>query len=492
MIDPEVSMAIRALKKNDKSQRSIAFELGVDRNTVAKYLKCGGLPKYNRTAPYPSKLDPYKAYIQERLDLYQKISAEKLHREIKTQGFPGSYRIVAEYVHKVRSQPDPEAFLRYETKPGEYAQVDWGELGTINHYGKKMKLFLFSMVLGWSRVQYIEFTVSSDLQTLQRCHLHAFQYFGGVPEKILYDNMKTVALFHIGKVVKFNEGFLAFANHFGFIPKVCAVNAPYQKGKVERSIGYVETSFFTGEEFNSLEEVNEKARLWLDTICNTRIHGTTGEIPFERLKEERGYLMALPDTEYRICNVEYRKVHKDCYFSYNANYYSVPHKYVKKQVTVEVYAREIKVYYDNEHIATHTICPYKGKYIKDDAHFEGLLTRRRNRINKYEDIFSGFGDSGKVFLRNLIKSGTGNPYPHLSRIAQLMDTTPPEIMKFALDRAIKYKAYDYRIIKNIIDKFPKENSIRGIYDIRERTSGKHFKKTGVSTCGKVQFYTGGF
>jgi len=475
MIDPEVSMAIRALKRKNRSQRSMAFELGVDRNTVAKYIKCGVLPKYNRTAPYPSKLDPYKSYMQERLDHYPKITARKLHREIQTQGFDGSYRIVAEYVHKVRPQPDPEAFLRYETKPGEYAQVDWGEFGTIDYYGKKMKLYCFSMVLCWSRAQYIEFTVSSALQTLQRCHLHAFEYFGGVSEKVLYDNMKTVALFHIGDVVKFNEGFLDFANHFGFVPKVCDVNAPYQKGKVERSIGYVETSFFIGEEFKSLEDVNLKARCWMDTICNTRIHGTTREVPFKRLKEERASLMALPDTQYRICKVEYRKVHKDCYFSYKSNYYSVPHKYIKKQVTVEVYAREIKVYYDNEHIATHAICPYKGKYIKDDAHFAGLLRRRRNRINKYEDIFSGFGDSGKIFLRSLIKSGTGNPYSHLSRIAQLMDSTPPEVMKFALDRAIKYKAYDYRTIKNIIDKFPKEDP------------GELNVKVNLVLCSKCQY-----
>lgn len=455
MIDPEVSMAIKALKRNC-SQRRIAFELCISRNTVAKYVKSGGLPEYNRTAPYPSILDPYKVYIQERLDLYEKITAEKLHRKIKSQGFPGSYRIVAEYIRKVRPQPDPDAFLRYETKRGEYAQVDWGEFGTINHYGKKMKLYCFSMVLGWSRAQYIEFTVSCDLQALQRCHLHAFQYFGGVPEKILYDNMKTVALFHIGDVVKFNGGFLDFANHFGYIPKVCDVNAPNQKGKVERSIGFVRTSFFTGEEFRDLLDTNTQSRVWLDTVCNTRVHKTTGEVPFERLKKEREHLMPLPDTEYRICKVEYRKVHKDCYFSYKANYYSVPHKYVKRQVTVEVYATEIKVYYDNDHIATHAICPYKGKYIKDDAHFQGLLRRPRNRINKYEDIFSGFGDSGKMFLRNLIKSGTGNPFHHLSGVSRLMDNTPPEVMKFALDRAIKYKAYDYRTIKNIIEQFPKE------------------------------------
>lgn len=458
MIKSEVAMTIRGLKKlKGWSQREIARELGIDRGTVAKYVKSGELPKYKRKAPYPSILDPYKGYILDRLGNYEKITAEKLHREIKKQGFSGSYRIVAEYVKKVRPEVIPEAFLRYETKPGKYIQMDWGEFGTINHYGKERKVYCFSMVLGYSRAQYIEFTVSCDLYTLLRCHVHAFEYFGGVSEMTLYDNMKTVALFHIGETVKFNKGLLDFANHFGFIPKVCDVRTPNQKGKVEKSISFVRTSFFCGEEFRDLSDLNKKARIWLDTVCNTRTHGTTGEVPFKRLKEERKALISLPETDYRICDVVFRKVHKDCYFSYKANYYSVPHKYVKRQVTVEVYARELKVYCDNIHIATHPLCPYKNRYIRNETHFDGLLRRRRNRINKYVDIFSGFGKCGKEFLRNLLKSGTGNPYTHLSKIAQLMDKTPPEIMKFALEKANKYKAYDSNTIKNIIDKFPKED-----------------------------------
>ncbi|MDI6841157.1 MAG: IS21 family transposase [bacterium] len=435
------------------SKRQIARELGIDRKTVRRYLKKDGMPNYHRRAKYPSILDSYDEYIRGRLKNYPKITAEKIYRELAGKGFKGSYRIVAYWVSKLREK-EPHAFLRYETKPGEYAQVDWGDFGYIDYYGKKKKLYCFSIVLCWSISQYIEFTVSQDLQTLERCHLHAFEYFGGVPEKILYDNMKTVALFHIDDKVKFNLAFIDFAGHFGFLPKVCDVDAPHQKGKVEKSIGYIRTSFFIGEEFRDLNELNEKARRWMDNICNTRVHGTTHEIPFERLKEERKSLRPLPDRDYRICKVEYRNVGKDCYFPFENNQYSVPHKYAGKRVTVEVYEQEIKVYYETELIATHRICPLRGRRIKDESHFESLPYKRRNGVKKYEDLFAGYGEAGKEFVRGVISSSLSNPYYHLSQIAKLCEFYSGEAIRFALERANRYRAYEAKTFKNILSQYP--------------------------------------
>jgi len=135
------------------------------------------------------------------------------------------------------------------------------------------------MTLGYSRAQYIEFTVDMTIATLMRCHLKGFRYLGGLPDEALYDNMKTVVTEHIGDHVRLNERFLDFASHYGFSPRATRVCYPEGKGKVERSIGYVWSSFYTGRSIESLVQLNNDRLTWLDSVCNVRIHGTTGARP---------------------------------------------------------------------------------------------------------------------------------------------------------------------------------------------------------------------
>lgn len=155
----------------------------------------------------PSILDPYKAYIQNRLSKYN-LTASRLLRETKEQGYKGSYTILKDYVREIRPPKAKEAFVRFETPPGEQAQADWAEFGTIpleleGGKGGLAKLYCFSMVLGYSRCMYIEFTVSEDLFHLCEAHIRAFEYFGGVPKTILYDNMKPVVISRRKEVRRF-------------------------------------------------------------------------------------------------------------------------------------------------------------------------------------------------------------------------------------------------------------------------------------------------
>ncbi len=182
-------------------------------------------------------------------------------------------------------QKTPEAYQRYETGPGLQARVDWGECSEpIIHFGVKRKVYVFSMTLGYSRTQYIDFALDMTASTLMRCHLNAFRYFGGVPFTIIYDNMKTVVIEHIEDKVRFNERFLDFAHHYSFEPQAVPVCYPEGKGKVERSIGYIWSSFYTGRSFEGLVDLNNQGRRWLNEVCNIRIHGTTGERPIDRLR----------------------------------------------------------------------------------------------------------------------------------------------------------------------------------------------------------------
>ena len=171
----------------------IARQTGFDRKTVRKYLRLKTLPEPQKRPGRKSKLDPYKPYIQEKLK-EGPYTAARLYREIKEMGFDGGKTIVKDFVQKVRPEQGIPAVLRYETKPGVQAQVDWGELGTVEVDGKVKKLFCFNMILGYSRMRYVEFTLNIDTPTLIQCHLNAFEYFGGFTQEILYDNMKQVVI----------------------------------------------------------------------------------------------------------------------------------------------------------------------------------------------------------------------------------------------------------------------------------------------------------
>lgn len=284
MIKIEEWVMIKHLHKEGVPIARIAKELGIDRKTVAKTIDDDQLPKYERQSK-GSILDPYKDYVKQRIDKYD-LTATRVLREIKGHGYPGSYTILRDYIKQLKGDKPKPVFVRFETLPGEQAQSDWSDFGYLDVDGKRTKLWCFSMVLGYSRMLYIEFTHSQNLVCLAQAHINAFRYFGGITDSILYDNMKTIVLSREGDKIQWNPQFMDFANYYGFVPRLCLPGRKETKGKVERPYSYIRSSFFCGCEFISLTDVNEKSKNWLDNIANTRIHATTGVSPFDRLKEE--------------------------------------------------------------------------------------------------------------------------------------------------------------------------------------------------------------
>ena len=293
MLILEQTVEIKILHKQGKSIRQIAKETGHSRNTVKKYLLNDEHPKYKIRAKMPSKLDDYKNYVEERINSARPyvIPVTVLLREIQKKGYQGKITILRDFVRELRT-PEPEKVLRYETEPGEQMQVDWWEV----RKGKN-PLYGFVATLGFSRKTFIEFTNSMDEMTLLRCHKNAFDYFGGVPEKILYDNMKTVVI-QRNKYGKGEHGyqktFLDFAKHYGFIPKLCRPKRPQTKGKVERVIQYIQNSFYfplitLGPEM-SIEDLNYEARTWLKQVADKRTIRELGFTVEKRYLEEVMFL----------------------------------------------------------------------------------------------------------------------------------------------------------------------------------------------------------
>jgi transposase len=373
MLKTEEWLLIRDLYSQGYNISDISKQTGFDRKTVRKYLRLKTLPEPQKRSGRKSKLDPFKPYILEKLE-EGPYTASRLYREIKEMGFDGGKTIVKDFVQKVRPEKGIPAVLRYETKPGVQAQVDWAEMGTVEVDGKVKKLFFFNMILGYSRMRYVEFTLSIDTPTLIQCHLNAFAYFGGFTQEILYDNMKQVVIKRALKSSdsEWNSLFEDFFKFFGFIPRLCRPYRPQTKGKIENTVGYVKRDFFLGRQFTSLEDLNGQVNRWLERV-NSTVHGTTYQIPLERFKEEN--LSSMEQVPpYKIVLKETRKVSKDCYISFLGNKYSVPYLFAGRITELRIFEGKLEIYVDYEKICEHEILSGNCGVSRKKEHFQGLLS----------------------------------------------------------------------------------------------------------------------
>ena len=207
-----------------------------------------------------------------------------MFERLQTMGYTGGITIIKDYVKPRRPARNAPAVERYETEPGKQAQMDWGITCYIDESGIIHKTPVFVMILGNSRRKYVEFTKRCDIYSLLRCMANAFEYYGGVPEIVLTDRMKTVIIgSEAGKPI-WNSRFEDFASEMGFVPKVCRVRKPQTKGKVERLVNYVKDNFLPGRKFKDLYDLNSQALMWCRKV-DSKVHGTTGEIPLEALSK---------------------------------------------------------------------------------------------------------------------------------------------------------------------------------------------------------------
>jgi len=348
-------------------------ETGISRNTIKKYLKEGEKLHKSLGKVKGSKLDSYKSRIAElmAMGIY---NATVIYERIVDMGYQGRISILRDYIHPLRppaAKVSP-AIRRYETKPGQQAQMDWGILKYRDRRGNIKKVACFVMVLGYSRMRYVEFSRRCDEASLLRCMVNAFEYFGGIPEVILTDRMKTVivAVDH-GKPV-WQEIFKRFASEMGFVPKVCRVRRPQTKGKVERLVHFVRDNFMAGCQFIDFGDLQKQAVAWCDKV-NAGIHGTTGERPIDSLKNET-LKPLLPESILHPYQWENRKVARDCFISYNGTRYGVPWRYCGQVVQVRQQGDQLKIESENRQIIQlHPVCHQARKHIWAKGQYDGLV-----------------------------------------------------------------------------------------------------------------------
>ncbi|MFK7892716.1 MAG: IS21 family transposase [Granulosicoccus sp.] len=369
---------IHQLKDEGHSVSEIARRLNMDRKTVRRYLARGlEPPAYTSRPAIGSCLEPFKPYLKQQLESHPGLSATRLLREIKAMGFPGSYTLLTDYLRSIRPAQPKHFEHRFETAPGQQAQVDFARFATRFRSEPEVEriVWLFSMVLGHSRYLYGQFAWRQTLDTVVRCHIAAFNEFGGGPHQCLYDRMRTAVLGEPepGQVI-YHPTLISLGSHYGFMPRACKPYRAKTKGKVERPFVYVRQDFFLGKRFDDINDLNEQFTHWRQTIANARVHGTTQRIVSDAFAEEQSALIGLPVSHFNDVLSMERRITRDGMVSVDGNLYSVPDGTQSRQVQVERTATELRILDGQELLAVHELL--LGKHQRQVSN--GHRTRARS------------------------------------------------------------------------------------------------------------------
>ncbi len=447
MIDKRMVFEIHRLKSMGFSIRQIARTLNLDRGTVSKYWKAPDITCKLRPGR-PSKLDQFKGMIKDAVEQYPKVQAPVILRMIQDKGFNGEITIVRDYLRHLRGHRNRQAFIRFESRPGQQMQIDWGHFGSLPYGDSSRKLYALAVIESCSRMLHVSFTHSQKQATLHQCLADAFQYFGGTPKELVVDNMLTAVTERSGSIIRFNESFLGFLRHFGITPVACNIRAPYEKGKVENSIKYLRYNFWPLRKFTDLEDINHQVQAWLEKTANLRQHQTTGRKPADLFRTDS--VRQLPDPLPDFRETETLRVYKDFSIRFDANTYTVPPRLIGKQVTVKADRRTVTIYYKEKQVAAHHRSWKKKRRVDLASHSEQVKKLRKKLfMDKQIMVFMSLGQEATDYLEKLADASQ----PIKKSVVQLLslnDIYGTSSLICALRKALKHKLYGVAYIQNIL------------------------------------------
>ena len=444
----QIVFDIHRLKDKGYSNRAIARSLKVGRNTVAKYL-------YNPDATFSkskkrrSKLDPFKEEVNRCLEKEAAIPATAILRRIQELGYAGEITILRDYLKEQRGEVHhKQAFIRFESKPGEQMQIDWGHFGSIPYGDFNRKLYALVVVESFSRKMYVEFTHSQNQQTLHGCLMHAFEYFGGTPQTLVVDNMLTAVTERESRLIRFNDAFLDFLRPLHITPRACNPGSPHEKGKVERAIRYLRRNFIPLCEFDTLSGFQNEVLKWLNHYANLRIHQTTGEVPEERFKKVS--LRSLPDLLPEAYESYTLTVHKDFAVKFDTNSYTTPPWTIGKKLTLKADQYTVRIFHKNKQVGSYPRCWLRKQRIETPAHVEQVKKlQRKNWETKEIAAFASLGEEFREYLEQLPQSHLPLKKQVISLLT-LKDQYGVKSLSWAILKALRHKAYGADYIENIL------------------------------------------
>ena len=469
----DIQEILRRLRKGE-SVRAVARAMGIDRKTVARYhtwaveqeLLDRPLPplgelhrlleetlKSNAPPQNVSSVEPYRELVIKLRG--EGVEMAAIHERLKERGYSGRYSSVRRFVRKLEPVT-PEVTVRVETRPGEESQVDFGYAGRMidPDSGELRKTWVFVMTLSWSRHQYVEFVFDQKVETWLRLHRNAFAFFGGVPKRVVIDNLKAGITRVCWHEPQAQQAYRECAEHYGFLITPCRPRTPRHKGKVEQGgVHYVKRNFLGGRELSTVTQANRDVLRWVKATAGQRIHGTTREKPLVRFEMERTTLQPLPGTPYDLATWKCVKLHRDCYLVFDRAYYSVPFRLVGQRLWVRGGTREVQIYTgDYRLVATHPRAQQPGQRMTTLDHLPpqkvpGLvLSRHACRLQAAE-----IGPATRQVIDGLLDHRPEDRLRTAGRLLKLAGRFSPERLEAACARALRFDDPAYMTIKRILE-----------------------------------------
>jgi len=444
---------IHRLSEIDKlSGRLIARRLHCSRHTVAKALKLQQ-PPASQAARRGSLLDPYLEQIRELLAKYPGLSAVRIREEIARgpQGYIGSTNVIRRYLREVRPARG-RVYQEVHYAPAQAMQVDWGECGRVQVGSTMRKVSVFVAVLCYSRLLYIEFTLSQRKAEFYRGLVNALTFFGGSPRNLIFDNLKAAVVNGAGRSACLHPEFLALCGYFCLQPVACARRDPESKGVVEGGVRYVKHNALAGraDELSRFEDYLELAPYWRDQVANLRIHETTHERPLERFQQERALLRPLPTLPFDTDEVVPAVVSPHARIAFDGNRYSVPPQFVRRTITLRANRDELHLMHEGQVVARHARSYERGQLlVLPEHHLAALTFRQRPRQQALEQEFDAWGPAARAFHLGLASRPvkTSVHVRRLFSLAQLYGRT--EVLA-AMTHALALATYDAAYVENLL------------------------------------------
>jgi transposase len=444
---------IRRLAEIEKlSGWAIARRLHCSRHTVAAALALDQ-PPARQVSRRARLLDAHKTKIAALLVKYPELSAVRVHEEIARgpDGYTGSACTLRRYLRQVRPARG-RVYQEVHYEPAQAMQVDWGECGRVQIGATTRKVSAFVAVLCYSRLMFIEFTLSQSKAEFYRSLVHALEFFGGSPGAIIFDNLKAAVLNGSGRAACFHPEFLALCGSFCLQPIACERRDPESKGIVEGGVRYVKQNALAGrgEELARFEDYLALASSWRDRVANVRVHETTRERPVDRFQRERSLLRPLPAVPFDTDELVMAVVSPHARIEFDGNRYSTPPDLARRPVTIRASRDELRVLHEGQVVAQHVRCYQRGQLIVlPDHRLAALTLRRRSRSSALEHEFDALGPEARQFHLQLNRQPvkTGVHLRRLLGLARLYGTT--EVVA-AISRALELATYDAAYVENLL------------------------------------------
>jgi transposase len=427
----------------------IAREIGHGERTVRKWLRDR---QYHPRKPVvrKSKLDPFKDSVVRMLEAHP-YTARQIFQRLGEEGYDGCYSVVKRFVKKIRPRRE-KAYLSLAFAPGECAQVDWGSFGSIGVGETRRRLSFFVMVLCYSRRMYVEFTVSQTMEHFLAAHQNAFATFGGIPRKVMVDNLKSAVLRRTpGEAPVFNPRYLDFARHHGFSIVPCGVGKGNEKGRVENAVGYIKKNFLAGADLPDFTALGPAVKLWQDTIANVRVHGETHKKPLDMFAEEQPHLLPVPQNMYDIATVALVRASSQFRIALDSNRYSVPARFAGVRLTMKIYPDRLCFYHDNKLIARHARSFDRNRDFEDPDHPKELIVQRKKAHDQHIcRRFLALSPRALDYYRELDKRHM-NVMQHVRTIVALSEIHSDDAVIRAIDDALALHAIGSSYIANLLE-----------------------------------------